>query len=125
MRELEALGGVELADWWEDFHLGSDDDREAMLQDLRATQLASSRNRRESAPGAAPRGTAAAAASASGAEDAEADADAEGGEAAEGTDGGAARSSDAPRKRRRRRRKPATGPAVGSPDGSVTPGGSA
>jgi len=27
---------AELADWWEDIHLGSDDDREAMLQDLRA-----------------------------------------------------------------------------------------
>jgi len=27
---------AELADWWEDFHLGSDEDREAMLRDLRA-----------------------------------------------------------------------------------------
>ena len=27
---------AELAEWWEDFHLGSDEDREAMLQDLRA-----------------------------------------------------------------------------------------
>ena len=29
---------VELADWWEDFHLGSDEDREALLADVRATQ---------------------------------------------------------------------------------------
>ncbi len=27
---------VELADWWEDYHLGGEDGREAMLQDLRA-----------------------------------------------------------------------------------------
>jgi poly(A) polymerase len=26
----------ELADWWEDFHLGDDDEREALLQDVRA-----------------------------------------------------------------------------------------
>ncbi|MBL8330522.1 MAG: polynucleotide adenylyltransferase PcnB [Rubrivivax sp.] len=29
---------TELADWWEDFSLGGDDDREAMLQELRAQQ---------------------------------------------------------------------------------------
>jgi len=29
---------VELAEWWEDFHLGSDEDREALLADVRATQ---------------------------------------------------------------------------------------
>ncbi len=29
---------VELADWWEDFHLGSDEDREALLEDVRALQ---------------------------------------------------------------------------------------
>ncbi|MDE2504886.1 MAG: polynucleotide adenylyltransferase PcnB, partial [Burkholderiales bacterium] len=28
---------AELADWWEDYHLGSDDDREALLRDLRGT----------------------------------------------------------------------------------------
>lgn len=28
----------ELADWWEDFHLGSDDEREALLQELKAQQ---------------------------------------------------------------------------------------
>ena len=30
---------VEMADWWEDFSLGSEDDREAMLQDVRASQV--------------------------------------------------------------------------------------
>jgi poly(A) polymerase len=28
---------AELADWWEDFHLGNDEEREALLQDLRAS----------------------------------------------------------------------------------------
>ena len=29
---------VELADWWEDYSLGSDEEREALLQDVRSTQ---------------------------------------------------------------------------------------
>ena len=29
---------VDLADWWEDYHLGSDEEREALVQALRATQ---------------------------------------------------------------------------------------
>lgn len=41
---------VELADWWEDFHLGSDDDREALVRDLRATQAP--KVRRVPGPGA-------------------------------------------------------------------------
>jgi poly(A) polymerase len=46
---------VELADWWEDFHLGSDDDREAMLQDLRSSSHSKPRRvPTASAPGAAP-----------------------------------------------------------------------
>jgi poly(A) polymerase len=32
---------AELADWWEDLSLGSDDEREAMLQELRASQVRS------------------------------------------------------------------------------------
>ena len=79
--ELDA----DLADWWEDFHLGNDEDREALLADLRAQ--APARQRRAGAPADAapeqgiqgePRPAAAA-------------------------DGG----ESAPRKRRRRRRKPA------------------
>ena len=88
--ELDA----ELADWWEDFHLGTDEDREAMLEDLRA---------KTPARGATPaRGKRAA----SEGSDSGPAADQE---AAEGTDQGGSSegSTGAPRKRRRRRRKPA------------------
>ena len=83
---------AELADWWEDFHLGNDEEREALLQDLRAA--APARTRRvapaldeheppdpEAAPAAAEAG---------------------------GT---------APRKRRRRRRRPAGGSGQGGAGG--------
>ena len=43
----------ELADWWEDFHLGDDDEREALLQDVKARQ-ASAPRQRALAPGATP-----------------------------------------------------------------------
>ncbi|MBI5717851.1 MAG: polynucleotide adenylyltransferase PcnB [Burkholderiales bacterium] len=43
---------AELADWWEDYHLGSDEDREAMLQDLRAAST--TRVRRAAAEPAVP-----------------------------------------------------------------------
>jgi poly(A) polymerase len=78
---------VELADWWEDFHLGDDEEREALLQDLKA-QTAPVRRRvtaSEAAGAAAPPPRAPV-------------------EAAAGEGEGAAA---APRKRRRRRRKPA------------------
>jgi poly(A) polymerase len=80
---------TELADWWEDFHLGNDEDREAMLADLRAQTpargAASARGKRPAAEGqdAGP---------------------ALGDEAEAAADEGGA---SAPRKRRRRRRKPA------------------
>ncbi|MBL8343538.1 MAG: polynucleotide adenylyltransferase PcnB [Rubrivivax sp.] len=45
---------TELADWWEDFHLGGDDDREALLRDLRAAST--TRVRRGSAERAAAQG---------------------------------------------------------------------
>ncbi|RZJ06581.1 MAG: polynucleotide adenylyltransferase PcnB, partial [Rubrivivax sp.] len=71
-----------LADWWEDFALGSDDDRQALLADARAAQQKQPRAVR------APRSDAPAASS----EDAPVDV------------------NDAPaKKRRRRRRKPAGG----------------
>ncbi|MBL8323806.1 MAG: polynucleotide adenylyltransferase PcnB, partial [Rubrivivax sp.] len=47
---------TELADWWEDFHLGGDDDREALLRDLRAAST--TRVRRGSAERAAGAGPA-------------------------------------------------------------------
>jgi poly(A) polymerase len=83
---------TELADWWEDFHLGNDEDREALLADLRAQ--AQPRGRRAN-PVTGERSEPT--------EDAEresrATVPAEGSEAA-------------PRKRRRRRRKP--GPREGA-----------
>jgi poly(A) polymerase len=86
---------VELADWWEDLHLGNDEEREALLQDLRPPSGAKGR-RVAAAPGgqvgAEPAG--------------EADTDED--EAGEGAHAPAGEGeASAPRKRRRRRRKPA------------------
>jgi poly(A) polymerase len=93
---------VELADWWEDYHLGDDEEREAMLQDLREKSHSrggsrgTAPRRSGEAPAAAPVGRP------------EGEAESEGAEG-EG-DGG----TSAPRKRRRRRRKPAAAaPAAG------------
>ncbi len=91
---------IELADWWEDFHLGNEDEREALLQDLRTT--AASR----------PRRAAAASGDASDASDAS-DGAAPTDDEAAGSPAGAGASA-APRKRRRRRRKPA-GAGEGAP----------
>ncbi len=105
--ELAGADGVELADWWEDFHLGSDEDREAMLEDLRATQAAARGRREAKAAGAAAAGPAPGAPrQAAGPDDGD-----EGDEGDAGDDGPAAVAHDggagAPRKRRRRRRRPA------------------
>ena len=79
-----------LADWWEDFALGSDDDRQALLADARAAQQKQPRAVRAPRPPAA-----------------------EATEAPEGDDGDAA--IDAPaKKRRRRRRKPSGGGGEGA-----------
>ncbi len=95
---------VELADWWEDFHLGSDEDREALLADVRATQQPKVRRvpgpRPAVADGAAAREPAAAVATGS---SAPADDGAEDADEGEGAAAGAAPA----RKRRRRRRRPA------------------
>ena len=78
-----------LADWWEDFALGSDDDRQALLADVRTSQQKQPRAVRAPRP-EAPEG-----------EDAEPAADA---------------SADAPaKKRRRRRRKPGGGEGAAAP----------
>ena len=94
---------VDLADWWEDFHLGSDDEREALLADVRNQPLSKARRAQAASAGgvAVPVATPAAPAA-----DDDAQADAADDEAA------AARAA-APRKRRRRRRKPA-GEVAGS-----------
>ncbi|MDE2564691.1 MAG: polynucleotide adenylyltransferase PcnB [Burkholderiales bacterium] len=76
---------AELADWWEDFHLGSEDEREALLQDVKASQAARPRRLRDDEPEAA--------------------------EAAEGApiESPPGAEPSAPRKRRRRRRRPGGG----------------
>ena len=89
---------VELAEWWEDFSLGSDEEREALLVAAREAQRprkAAPRGAKPADPADAAHETAAAQASAEREQDDEAD-DAD------------ASAVDAPaRKRRRRRRKPA------------------
>jgi poly(A) polymerase len=86
----------ELADWWEDYHLGNDEERDALMQDVRAN-----------VPQRARRAPAAAGADVK--TDADADADPAAAEpAAEGQ-------AQAPRKRRRRRRRPAAGGGEGAP----------
>jgi poly(A) polymerase len=97
---------VELAEWWEDFSLGTDEERRALLQLAREQQPP----RRVAAGRAAPR----AAGTAIDSPD-EADTDA------------VAESGDAPaaKKRRRRRRKPggaSVGEATGQPGGAPAPG---
>ena len=88
---------VELADWWEDFHRGSEEEREALLEDARAK--ASARTRRAPDAGAGSTANiAATAANAANDDDDESDAPAPATPQGEGA---------APRKRRRRRRKPA------------------
>jgi poly(A) polymerase len=93
----------ELADWWEDFHLGSEEDREALLADVKPA-AGGPRGRRGAA--GAP-----AAASDAGDEGEDSDDDSAG----EAPTEGEATDPAAPRKRRRRRRR---GPR---PDGGAAP----
>jgi poly(A) polymerase len=95
---------AELAEWWEDFHLGSDDDREAMLADLRAAQAPRVRRvpKPSAAPGSAP------AASAGGVAEGRRDlGHAATAVVAAGLPSTGEAAPPAARKRRRRRRKPA------------------
>ncbi|WP_374566997.1 polynucleotide adenylyltransferase PcnB [Ideonella sp.] len=85
---------VDLAEWWEDFSLGTDAEREALIEAVRET----SRPKRGGG-GPGPRRAAAAPATAVAAP-------AEGDEPADEAPAGAEEGGDAPRKRRRRRRKP-------------------
>ncbi|MBT9486670.1 MAG: polynucleotide adenylyltransferase PcnB [Rubrivivax sp.] len=93
---------AELPEWWEDFALGSDDEREAMVQAAREAQ--------QQAPRRVPR-TVRVPAAATPAVAAEAGAEEAPAEEGEGAD------PTAPRKRRRRRRKPggAAGPEGAAP----------
>ncbi len=83
---------TDLADWWEDFHLGNDDDREALLQLVRTS--APARPRRAAVAGVA-----------SDAPDADTAGDVEDASPV----GDAVEAASAPRKRRRRRRRPPGG----------------
>ena len=91
----------ELADWWEDFHLGTEEEREALLQDVRASAPPRARRARAE-PG--DEGPAPVASAASAAE-------------VEGGEGGT------PRKRRRRRRRPAGAGGNGGGSGGGNGGG--
>ncbi len=109
---------VELAEWWEDFSLGSDEEREALIEAVREAHRGGARKgggartaRPAGEPGAAP-------ASEPHHED-------DGSGEAEGDEGGddAGDTGAAPaRKRRRRRRKPA-GAAAGAAEGGGESGG--
>ena len=105
---------VELAEWWEDFSLGTDEEREALLEAVREAHRGS--GRKGGAPRAAKPGAGSSAAQADQAgsehdssEPTDAEPDDEGEPLAEG---------DAPaRKRRRRRRKPSAGGASSGGEG--------
>jgi poly(A) polymerase len=97
--------GDELADWWEDFALGSAEDREALIAAAREAQRAQPREGREASVPHEPRRPR---------------------EPREGRDSSpAAHPTEAPigdapaKKRRRRRRKPAVGGAVPAPPGDA------
>ncbi len=111
---------TELAEWWEDFSLGTDEEREALLEVVREAHRSGGR---KSGPARAanPAGGRTAAPAAGDAGDADADASdqAEPATDADG-DGEPAAQGDAPaRKRRRRRRKPAGGGAAGGEGGGA------
>ena len=115
---------AELAEWWEDYSLGSDDEREALLAALREAQRTAPR--RAPAPQKPPGRTAVGAeapAGAGAADDAgDRDAQTEAGDTADadGDDDAHSPAGVPARKRRRRRRKPAgagAAPATGDAPG--------
>jgi poly(A) polymerase len=117
---------AELADWWEDFHLGDDDEREALLLDVRpAPKL-----RRVPGPGRAAATTAAGAvgAAVAGAVPAAAGSAAHEAAGEEGVDDAEPPAGGAPARKRRRRRRPRGGgggsgsDGGGSADASAAPG---
>ncbi len=96
----------ELADWWEDYHLGSGDEREALVRVLREAQAPRRVPATRRVPAAAA-GDAAVANNAGGASEApDAAADEAADASADAADGG---SAAAPAKRRRRRRRKPAG----------------
>jgi len=127
---------VELAEWWEDFSMGTDEEREALLVAVREAQRGAPRKAAGPKParktGPRPAGDAeaddapadatGAEASADGADDGD-DTGQDGQDGHDGHDGQEAGEGTAPaRKRRRRRRKPAGGGA-GAGGGDAAPAG--
>jgi len=110
----------ELAEWWEDYHLGSEEDRAALVADLRPATQGKARRVAGVAPGGLDATRLDRDSLSAGADDAdEEDAELNDGEASPG----GRSDSTAPRKRRRRRRRPAgsgsdSGSPVGGGDGS-------
>jgi poly(A) polymerase len=125
--ELGQPAGVDLADWWEDLHLGNDEDREAMLEELRAVQHSSRAKKAGASDGASPSRPATqapASAHAQGLGDAKRpaqaraapddDEDDDGGDEPDSAAPNEGERTGAPRKRRRRRRRSGgSGPAQG------------
>ena len=101
---------VELADWWEDFHLGDEDEREALLLDVRST--AQAKTRRVAGGGAAGTAVVPEPVAGTAATDASLDDDELGDPAPAG--------DAAPRRKRRRRRRP-SGSGSASCDGGAAP----
>jgi poly(A) polymerase len=117
---------AELAEWWEDFHLGSDEDREAMLRDLRPAPgkvrrvPGPGKAREEAAPDAAgPARVAGADAPASGDDGDDGDDDPAGEDRTEGGADGS--EAGAPKRRRRRRRRRPGGGSGADGDAGATP----
>ena len=101
---------VELAEWWEDFSMGTDDEREALLAVVREAQRGGARK-----PARAPK-PAAAGGTDDGGPEPDTDAVSEQDDEADAPDGDDAPAGTAPaRKRRRRRRKPAGAGAPAAP----------
>ena len=96
---------VELAEWWEDFSMGTDEEREALLAAVREAQRGAPRKvAHKPRPEGAPAADVGAEAAATPAGDGDADDGPEGAE-----DAGAETGGVPARKRRRRRRKPSGG----------------
>ena len=94
---------IDLADWWEDYHLGGDEEREALVQALRETQ-------------SPRRGGAARRASTASADEGADDGAADHPDPAEAADAASSLGGDtAPAKRRRRRRRKPAGDGTGAP----------
>ncbi|MEP7280772.1 MAG: polynucleotide adenylyltransferase PcnB [Rubrivivax sp.] len=105
--------GAALPEWWEDFALGSDDEREAMILAAREAQGSARR-------GAAPRAGARSGGAPRPADEGESQTSTDAGDTLPGDADDGASPLSAPRKRRRRRRKPGGGPGpAGAPAGDA------